>query len=1223
MGISDNDAETEVNDAIANDPEAQKLQDILTQLGLSLDVNGATGCMVDEEVIEDSDDSSSSTGTSSASVRSQRVYDQRVRAQQTEPEIVYTTTPAGSNGMLHMVEGVNEENNLWLSWSQGSQNNRRDMITHIELFGDNSALDAALAQNMALGVRFTTLDDYNKRRIIHQLAQHTTLGQGATYAASSQSNGEQEVTSLQFGGQLLDVKNAEAVIVNQAIDPNNSAQLYGEALVVLPLVSNSRGSGVVNFALDDALYIRVPVIADVNMPVWQIGITSGELPGPLTEPAHFAPTASFVYSPSVDLLINEDIQFDGSGSTDSDGTIENYIWDFGDGTSVSGNAVVTHQYATSGTYQISLTVVDNHGNSSTAATTQITVNDPLPPFDPNEMRVKIWTPSSTQMKVQILGHGSWVTQHDFAIDLEMLTYPIPSIARTDGFTGVTGSATGDAQITSINDNSTSPYLTGKVGTGSVTFTINLLDNVKYVEFDQYLDMDGNGTQERGPGPVPIFVAIGSDTRKVDRTNNKFRINALNPELLPLSWSNIQHCDAAGGGCTLFTASAAASSSSITNLTPSWSAPVTSTPKRVSSAQANPIILDPDILDYWKTPLVVPRDFSLTTETLGDITRDNFYRNYTTERADVLDIRAYSRWGYDFASAFDYCPYTYYDELAPFKRVLCEEYWDLWYARQWDKGLAQSSALEVNNTASQVGLDTAVYVGDLTSELDLTLQGFEDLDEQDVNSILDDVKAIDHQEFAVSPSRQAARDSWLSIDKESLYDWIIELREVNTLGTYEQNFENIKASHQDIYNALEEYIAIFLGDPNTTVKEVLQFVINTTEFEEIYQSLTDQINGLTGQQIEQIWSQQALETTGEIPISLEQLWSWFFLSVTGTICALPDLIVDDFPFSSDAPLDFLSAMNAAIGGIIDIWGEDDGLQFQRAVYTILDNVIDQSPIPRSVTLCGFIAESAFTQVVLSIASDLSFTGSAPNAYESISKIMVAGFAIHHNPKIEWFGMDLNISAVIGDDTGSSTIDLSLYNAETLDFMMINIINVEITAENYKERALEYSDQLRKTLEFLESPLIVDETNEISIRNGNFKREADLAILVLVFHGQTQNIIDMDSLAYEIETELGSSKYPILLVWENYLGNIFYDCVLTCDEESLTDEYLKATACALLGKPTNCDATDADDIIFANPNQLDSFYIPKGESKISTSPVPPPVTTDCNFESSINMLCADFF
>jgi len=54
----------------------------------------------------------------------------------------------------------------------------------------------------------------------------------------------------------------------------------------------------------------------------------------------------------------QSVNFDGSGSRDSDGTIVSYDWDFGDGTTGSG-AIVAHSFAVAGTYTVTLTVTDD------------------------------------------------------------------------------------------------------------------------------------------------------------------------------------------------------------------------------------------------------------------------------------------------------------------------------------------------------------------------------------------------------------------------------------------------------------------------------------------------------------------------------------------------------------------------------------------------------------------------------------------------------------------------------------------------------------------------------------------------------------------------------------------------------------------------------------------------------------------------------------------------
>src|SRR5713101_2379850 len=52
--------------------------------------------------------------------------------------------------------------------------------------------------------------------------------------------------------------------------------------------------------------------------------------------------------------------FDGTISSDPDGTIVSYSWNFGDGTTGSG-PIVSHTYAAAGTYTVELTVTDNTG----------------------------------------------------------------------------------------------------------------------------------------------------------------------------------------------------------------------------------------------------------------------------------------------------------------------------------------------------------------------------------------------------------------------------------------------------------------------------------------------------------------------------------------------------------------------------------------------------------------------------------------------------------------------------------------------------------------------------------------------------------------------------------------------------------------------------------------------------------------------------------------------
>jgi len=70
------------------------------------------------------------------------------------------------------------------------------------------------------------------------------------------------------------------------------------------------------------------------------------------------------------------VSFDGSGSSDPDGTIRSYDWDFGDGTVVpDAGPTPTHTYAADGTFNVTLTVTDDAGATDSAMTTATITSD--------------------------------------------------------------------------------------------------------------------------------------------------------------------------------------------------------------------------------------------------------------------------------------------------------------------------------------------------------------------------------------------------------------------------------------------------------------------------------------------------------------------------------------------------------------------------------------------------------------------------------------------------------------------------------------------------------------------------------------------------------------------------------------------------------------------------------------------------------------------------------
>lgn len=71
------------------------------------------------------------------------------------------------------------------------------------------------------------------------------------------------------------------------------------------------------------------------------------------------PKAQFIYTPEKPV-VNEEITFDASNSTDADGKIVEFRWEFGDG-GTSKSKETTHRYSLPGDYNVTLTITDNEG----------------------------------------------------------------------------------------------------------------------------------------------------------------------------------------------------------------------------------------------------------------------------------------------------------------------------------------------------------------------------------------------------------------------------------------------------------------------------------------------------------------------------------------------------------------------------------------------------------------------------------------------------------------------------------------------------------------------------------------------------------------------------------------------------------------------------------------------------------------------------------------------
>ena len=163
-------------------------------------------------------------------------------------------------------------------------------------------------------------------------------------------------------------------------------------------------------------------------------LATGSLPVDVIAP-DILPTAAFDAADvldSVGATVPLTKKFDASASTDSDGSIVTYAWEFGDGDLATGKTI-EHTYSVGGHYVVRLTVTDDRGG--TASTTRSILVDilPVPRFtatvDPGDaMRYTFDASASSDADGPIRGYN-WDFGDDSAQDTGQVvthTYTVPN-----------------------------------------------------------------------------------------------------------------------------------------------------------------------------------------------------------------------------------------------------------------------------------------------------------------------------------------------------------------------------------------------------------------------------------------------------------------------------------------------------------------------------------------------------------------------------------------------------------------------------------------------------------------------------------------------------------------------------------------------------------------------------------------------------------------------------
>ena len=114
-----------------------------------------------------------------------------------------------------------------------------------------------------------------------------------------------------------------------------------------------------------------------------------------------APIASFSTDRTTgDIPVS--VAFDGSASSDTDGTIASYAWTFGDGATATG-AVAAHAYIAAGTYTATLTVTDDQGATGSKS---VSITATAPNAAPTAKITTDKTSGPTPLVVAFSGAGS-------------------------------------------------------------------------------------------------------------------------------------------------------------------------------------------------------------------------------------------------------------------------------------------------------------------------------------------------------------------------------------------------------------------------------------------------------------------------------------------------------------------------------------------------------------------------------------------------------------------------------------------------------------------------------------------------------------------------------------------------------------------------------------------------------------------------------------------------
>ncbi len=184
------------------------------------------------------------------------------------------------------------------------------------------------------------------------IALRVTDDKGANQIATAQVKVENVAPTVESGGPYTGHVNSPISMAGTATDPGSIDQ--AGLVYTWDFGDGTQGSGpIVSHSY------ATPGDYTVKLTVTDKDGAQGSDTATVQVIAVNQPPTAMISGPTQGL-VGEPLIFSGSGSSDGDGGIVSYVWDFGDGSTGEGS-VVTYAYTQDGIYQVVLTVRDNGG----------------------------------------------------------------------------------------------------------------------------------------------------------------------------------------------------------------------------------------------------------------------------------------------------------------------------------------------------------------------------------------------------------------------------------------------------------------------------------------------------------------------------------------------------------------------------------------------------------------------------------------------------------------------------------------------------------------------------------------------------------------------------------------------------------------------------------------------------------------------------------------------